>query len=325
MKLNRRRFTRLAAAAVALPAVSRFAWAQTYPTRPVRLIVPFAAGGPLDIQARLMAQWLSNQLDGQFVVENRAGAGGNIGTEDSHKGDTRWLTFLIVGASNTINPSLYAKLNFDPVRDLLPVANIGRVAGIMEVHPSVPAQTVPEFIALAKANPGTITMASGGVGTFQHLAGELFKMMAGVDLIHVPYRGAGPALTDLVAGQVQMMIDSITSSIEHVKAGRLRALGLSSAARWDMLPDIPAVAEFVPGYEAIGLAGVMAPRGTPVEIVERLNGEINRGLANPTIKARLAEWGLAPIPGSPADFGKFFAQEVEQWRKVISFSGAKAE
>jgi tripartite-type tricarboxylate transporter receptor subunit TctC len=325
MKLPRRQFLHLATGAAALPAASRFAWAQSYPSRPVRLIVPFAAGGPLDIQARLMAQWLSDRLGGQFVVENRAGAGGNVGTEAAIRAIPDGYTFLIVGASNAINPSLYAKLNFDPVRDLLPVANIGRVPGILEVHPSVPVKTITEFIAYAKANPGKITMASAGIGSFQHLSGELFKMMAGVDLVHVPYRGSGPALIDLVGGQVQMMIDSITSSIEHVKAGRLRALGVSSATRWELLPDVPAVTEFLPGYEAIGLTGVMTPRGTPVEIVGRLNREINAGLENPSIKARLAEWGLVTMPGSPTDFGKFFTQEIEKWAKVIKFSGAKAE
>jgi tripartite-type tricarboxylate transporter receptor subunit TctC len=325
MKLPRRQFLQLAAGAAALPVASRFAKAETYPSRPVRIIVAFAAGGPNDIITRLMAQWLSDRLGQQFVVENRPGAGGNIGTEAAIRAIPDGYTFLFVGASNAINPSLYAKLNFDPVRDLVPVAGIGRGPNFMEVNPAVPAKTVPEFIAYAKANPGKITMASAGVGSNQHLSGELFKMMAGVDLVHVPYRGAGPALIDLVAGQVQMMIDPVPSSIEHVKAGRLRALGVSSAARLDMLPDVPAVAEFVPGYEAIGLGGIMAPRNTPVEIVEKLNKEINAGLENPAMKARLAELGLVTLPGSPADFGKFFAQEIEKWGKVVKFSGAKAE
>jgi len=325
MNLPRRKFLHLAAGAAALSAAPRFASAQAWPARPVRFIVPFAAGGPLDIVARLIAQWLSDRLGGQFVVENRAGAGGNIGTEAAIRAIPDGYTFLVVGASNAINPSLYAKLNFDPVRDLVPVAGIGRGPGVMEINPSVPTKTVPEFIAYAKANPGKITMASGGVGTYQHLSGELFKMMTGVDLIHVPYRGSGPALIDLVSGQVQMMIDPMTSSIEHVKAGRLRALGVSSATRWDMLPDVPAVAEFVPGYETTGLWGLMAPTNTPAEIIERLNREINAGLENPAMNARFVELGVAAMPGSPADFGKFFAQEIEKWGKVVKFSGAKAE
>jgi tripartite-type tricarboxylate transporter receptor subunit TctC len=326
MKLpHRRQFLHLAAGAAALPAVPRIARAQTYPARSVRIIVAFAAGGPNDIITRLMAQWLSDRLGQQFVVENRPGAGGNIGTEAAIRATPDGYTFLFVGASNAINPSLYTKLNFDPVRDLVPVAGIGGGPNFLEVNPSVPAKTVPEFIAYAKANPGRITMASAGVGSNQHLSGELFKMMAGVDLVHVPYRGAGPALIDLVAGQVQMMIDPIPSSIEYVKAGRVRALGVSSAARLDMLPDIPAVAEFVPGYEAIGLGGIMAPRNTPVEIVEKLNKEINAGLENNVMKARLAELGLVTLPGSPADFGRLFAREIEKWGKAVKFSGAKAE
>jgi tripartite-type tricarboxylate transporter receptor subunit TctC len=323
--MNRRQFLHLVAGAAVLPTVSRDAWAQSYPTRPVHLIVAFAAGGPNDIIARLIAQWLSDRLGGQFVVENRTGAGGNIGTEAAIRAIPDGYTFLVVGASNAINPSLYAKLNFDPIRDLVPVAGIVTSPNVMEVHPSVPAKTVPEFIAYAKANPGKITMASSGIGSNQHMSGELFKFLAGVDLVHVPYRGAGPALIDLVGGQVQMMIDSIPSSIEYIKSGRLRALGVSSPARLDILPGIPALAEFVPGYEAAGLSGLCAPRNTPVEIIETVNKEINAGLENPAMKARFAELGAVPLPGSPADFGKFFAQEIEKWRKVVKFSGARAE
>jgi tripartite-type tricarboxylate transporter receptor subunit TctC len=325
MKIARRRFLHLAAGAVVLPAVSGVACAQSYPARPVRLIVAFAAGGPNDIIARLIAQWLSDRLGGQFIVENRTGAGGNIGTEAAIRAIPDGYTFLVVGASNAINPSLYAKLNFDPVRDLVPVAGIMASPNVMEVHPSVPTKTISEFIAFAKANPGKITMASSGIGSNQHMSGELFKLLAGVDLLHVPYRGAGPALIDLVGGQVQMMIDSIPSSIEYIKAGRLRALGVSSPARLDILPGVPALAEFVPGYEAAGLTGLCAPKGTPTEIIEIVNKEINAGLENPAMRARLIELGGVLLPGSPADFGRFFGQEIEKWRKVVKFSGAKAE
>jgi tripartite-type tricarboxylate transporter receptor subunit TctC len=302
VKLPRRTFLHLAAGAAVLPALVRVARSQVYPSRPVRIIVAFAAGGPNDIIARLIAQWLSDRLGQQFVVENRPGAGGNIGTEAATKATPDGYTLLLVGTSNTINPSLYDKLNFDTVRDLVPIACIIRGANVMEVHPSMPAKTIPEFIAYAKANPGKIAMASAGIGSNQHMSGELFKMLAGVDLVHVPYRGAGPALIDLVGGQVQFMIDAVVSSIGYIKSGSLRPLGVTSARRLDILPDIPTVAEFVPGYEASGIAGLMAPRNTPVEIIQKLNKEINAGLENPAIKARFAELGVTVTPGSPDRF-----------------------
>ena len=325
MKLPRRQFLHLAAGAAALPAVLRVAWAQTYPTRPVRFIVGFAAGGPTDIIARLIAQWLSERLGGQFVVENRAGAGGNIGTEAVARAIPDGYTFLVMGGSNAINPSLYAKLNFDPIRDFVPVAGIVRSAGIVEVSPSFPAKTISEFINYAKANPGRITMASGGVGSYQHLSGELFKMMAGVDVVHVPYRGAGPALIDLIAGQVQMTIDPIPSSIEYIRAGQLRALAVTSAEPSELLPGVPTVSEFVPGYETFGFNGLSAYKNTPPEIIEMLNRVINTAFKNPVMRARLADLGATPLPGSPADYGKFYAQEIEKWGKAVKFSGAKAE
>jgi tripartite-type tricarboxylate transporter receptor subunit TctC len=326
MRLPRRKFLHLTAGAAVLPAASYSAKAQTYPTRPVRFIVPFAAGGPLDILARLIAQGLSDRLGQQFVVENRTGAGGNIGTEAATRAIPDGYTFLVVGASHAINRSLYSKLSFDVVRDLVPVAGIMRGPNVLEVHPSVPAKTVPEFIAYARSNPGKITMASAGVGTNQHMSGELFKMLAGVDLVHVPYnRGAGAALIDLLGGQVHMMIDSIPSSVEYIKAGKLRALGVTSATRLDILPDIPAVTESVPGYEANGLAGLLAPKNTPAEIIEKLNREINAALGDPAMKARFAELGGIPMPGSPADFKTFFAQETEKWGQVVKFAGIKPE
>jgi tripartite-type tricarboxylate transporter receptor subunit TctC len=323
MKLLRRRFLQLAgAAALTTPRVAR---AQTWPARPVRLIVTFAAGGPNDIIARLMAQWLSDRLGQQVVVENRTGAGGNIGTEAAAKAVPDGYTFLVMGASNAINPTLYAKLNFDPLRDLMPVAGILRSPNVLEINPGVPAKTVPEFIAYAKANPGKITMASAGIGSNQHMSGEYFKMLAGVDLVHVPYRGASQALTDLMGGQVKMMIDPIPSSIEHIKAGRLRALATTGTERSKLLPDLPTVCEFIPGYEASGFTGLSAPKNTPPEAVETLNREINAAFENPSIKARFADWGATPLPGSPADFGRFFAQEIEKWGKVVKFADARQE
>jgi tripartite-type tricarboxylate transporter receptor subunit TctC len=314
-----------AAGAMALPARSRVAWAQSYPTRPVRFIVGFAAGGPNDMIARLLGQWLSDRLGQQFVVENRTGAGGNIGAEAAAKAIPDGYTFLVMGASNAINPSLYAKLNFDPVRDLVPVAGVLRNPNVLVINPAVPAKTVPEFIAYAKANPGKITMASAGIGSNQHLSGEFFKMLAGVNLVHVPYRGGGPALIDLIGGQVQMMIDPIPSSIEYIRAGKLRALATTGAERSELLPDLPTISESVPGYEASGFTGISAPKNTSPEIIERLNREINSAFENPTIKARFADWGATPLPGSPTDFGTFFAQEIDKWGKVVKFSGARAE
>ncbi|MGE5780427.1 MAG: Bug family tripartite tricarboxylate transporter substrate binding protein, partial [Hyphomicrobiales bacterium] len=313
MKLPRRYFLHLAAGAAALPAVSRVARAQAYPTRPVRLIVPVAPGGAYDLVARLMGQWLSEQLGQPFIIENRPGAGTNIGTEAVVRAPADGYTLLLVAAANAINATLYDKLNFNFIRDIAPVAGITRAPEVMVVHPSVPAKTVPEFIAYAKANPGKLTMASGGIGSLSHVAGELFKMMAGVDMVHVPYRGQGPALTDLLGGQVQVMFAITVASIEYIKTGRLRALAVTAATRSDALPDIPTVGEFVLDYEASNWFGVCAPKATPAEIVDKLNKEINASLAEPKIKARLAEWGATALPGSPADFGKLIAEETEKW------------
>jgi tripartite-type tricarboxylate transporter receptor subunit TctC len=323
MRFPRRRFLHLAAGAVMLPAMPRVARAQSYPSRPVRWIVGFAAGGPQDIVARLLAQYLSERLGQQFVIENRAGAGGNIGTEAVVRSPADGYTMLMIGPSATINATLYDNLNFVFLRDVAPVASIIRTSNVMEVHPSFPAKTVPEFIAYAKANPGKINMASAGSGSSQHMAGELFKMMAGVDMVHVPYRGAAPALTDLLAGQVQVMFDNMTSSVEHVRAGRLRGLAVTTAARSDALPDLPIVGNFVPGYEASGIYGIGVPKDTPHEIVDKLNREINAALGDPKIKARLADLGGLILSGTSGDFGKVLAEEVEKWGKVVKFSGAK--
>jgi tripartite-type tricarboxylate transporter receptor subunit TctC len=325
MKLPRRNFLHLAAGAAALPAVSRFANAQSYPSRPVRLIVPFAPGGGFDILARLIGQWLSERLGQPFVIENRPGANGNIGTEAVVRASPDGYTLLMAGAYNAINATLYDKLNFNFIRDIAAVAGLVRVPNVMVVHPSVPATTVPEFIAYAKANPGRISMASAGNGAPSHVSGELFKMLAGVDMVHVPYRGSGPAVTDLLSGQVQVMFVAITSSIEYIKAGRLRALGVTTTTRSEALPDIPTVGEFLPGYEASGWYGIGAPNGTRAEIVDKLNKEINAALADPKLKARLADLGNAPLALSPADFGKFIADETEKWAKVVKFAGLKPE
>jgi len=325
MQLPRRRFLSLAAGAVAAPVVSRFAWAQTYPARPVRVIVGFAAGGPTDITARLIAQWLTERLGQQFIIDNRPGAGSNIGTEAVVRAPPDGYTLLIVGATNAVNTTLYEKLTFNLIRDIVPVAGIIRVPLIMEVHPSVPVKTVPEFIAYAKANPGKINMASGGNGTTLHVSGELFKMMTGVDMIHVPYRGAGPMLIDLLGGQVQVAFDPMPSSIEHVRAGRLRPLAVTTAIRSEALPDVPPVGDFVPGYESSTWYGVGAPRNTPPEIVEKLNREINSALADPKMKARLADLGNVGLSLSPAEFGQLIADETEKWSKVVKFSGARPD
>jgi tripartite-type tricarboxylate transporter receptor subunit TctC len=323
MRVPRRHFLRLAAGAALLPAMPRVARAQSYPSRPVRWIVGFAAGGPQDIVARLLAQQLSERLGQQFVIENRAGAGGNIGTEAVVRSPADGYTMLMIGPSATINATLYDNLSFVFLRDIAPVASIIRTSNVMEVHPSFPAKTVPEFIAYAKANPGKINMASAGSGSSQHMAGELFKMMAGVDMVHVPYRGAAPALTDLLAGQVQVMFDNLTSSVEHVRAGRLRGLAVTTAARSEALPDLPIVGDFVPGYEASGIYGIGMPKDTPHDIVDKLNREINAALADPKIKARLADLGGLILSGSSGDFGNVLAEEVEKWGKVVKFSGAK--
>jgi tripartite-type tricarboxylate transporter receptor subunit TctC len=323
MRLPRRHFLHLAAGAAVLPAMPRLARAQSYPARPVRWIVGFAAGGPQDIVARLLAQYLSERLGQQFVIENRSGAGGNIGTETVVRAPADGYTILMIGPSATINATLYDNLSFVFLRDIAPVASIMRTSNVMEVNPSLPVKTVPEFIAYAKANPGKINMASAGSGTSQHMAGELFKMMAGVDMVHVPYRGAAPALTDLLAGQVQVMFDNMTSSVEHVRAGRLRGLAVTTAARSEALPDLPTVGDFVPGYEASGIYGIGVPRETPPDIVDKLNREFNAALSDPKIKARLADFGGLILPGTSADFAKALAEEVEKWGKVVKFSGAK--
>jgi len=323
--LHRRQFLHLAVGAAALPAVSRIAPAQAYPSRPVRIIVGFAAGGVADITARLMGQWLSERLGQQFLVENRPGAGGNIGVEAVVRAPADGHTLLLIDASAAVNATLYDKLNFNLVSDIAPVSGFIRAPYIMEVNPSFPAKTVPEFIAYAKTNPSKINMASAGNGSIPHVAGELFKMMAGVNMLHVPYRGAVPALTDLLGGQVQLYFVSMPASIEYIKAGQLRALAVTTATRSQALPDIPTVGEFMPGYEASGWQGVGAPRNTPAEIVDKLNKEINVALADPKMKARLADLGGTVLPGTPADFGKFIAAETEKWGKVIKFAGIKSE
>jgi tripartite-type tricarboxylate transporter receptor subunit TctC len=326
MKLpHRRQFLHLAAGAAALPAVSRMAWAEIYPSRPVRMVAPFAAGGGADILARLIGQWLSERLGQPFVIENRPGAAGNIGTEAVVKSSPDGYTLLLAGSPNTINATLYDKLNFNFIRDIAPVAGIVRFPFVMAVHPSVPAKTVPEFIAHAKANPGKINMASGGIGATPHVAGELFQMMTGVRMIHVPYRGAAPALTDLLAGQVQVYFANTVASIEYIRAGKLRPLAVTTATRSEVLPDIPTVGEFVPGYEASGWSGIGSPKNTPSQIVDKLNAETNAGLADPNMKVRLADLGGTVLAGSPADFGRHIADETEKWARVIRAANIKPE
>jgi tripartite-type tricarboxylate transporter receptor subunit TctC len=308
-----------------LPAVSRFAWAQAYPSRPVRIVVGVAPGSANDILARLMGQWLSERLDQPFIIENRPGAGTNIGTETVVRAPADGYTLLLVATSSAINATLYDKLNFVFLRDIAPVASLIRQPQVLLVHPSIPAKTVPEFIAYAKANPGKISMASPGIGTSPHLAGELFKMMAGVDIVHVPYRGGAPAITDMLAGQVQMMIPVPSTSIEFIRQGTLRPLAVTTATRWGALPDIPTVAEFLSGYEVSTWFGIGAPRNTPAEIIDKLNKEINAGLADAKMRTRLDDLGGTVLPGSPAEFGKLIADETEKWEKVIKFAGIKAE
>src|SRR5437870_4557453 len=325
MKLPRRQFLHLAAGAAVLPALSRVATAQAYPSRPVRLIVGFPAGGPTDITARVMAQWLSERLGQQAVVANRAGAGSNIAAEGVVNAPPDGYTLLLVGATNAINATLYDKLNFNLIRDIAPVSGIIRVPLVMEVHPSVPVRSVPEFIAYAKANPGKINLGSGGNGTTTHVAGELLKLMAGIDMVHVPYRGGAPMLIDLLGGQVQVTFDPMPSAIEYVRSGKLRALAVTTATRSEALPDLPTVADVLPGYEASTWYGVGAPRNTPSEIIAKLNIEINAALADPKMKARLADLGGMVLAGSAADFGKLIAEETEKWGKVIRAAGIKAE
>ena len=325
MKLPRRTFLCLAAGAATLPVVSRVARAQTYPTRPVRWVVAAGAGSTADIVVRLMGQWLSERLGQPFVVEHRPGAGANIGTEAVVRAPADGYTLLLVNPANAINATLYDKLNFNFIRDIAPVAELIRGPFVMLVNPSFPANTVPEFIAYAKAHPGTINFASGGTGFASHLAGELFKAMTGVNMVHVPYRGQAPAMTDLLAGQVQVMFDPVVSSIAHIRPGKLRPLAVTTSTRSEALPDIPTVGEFLPGYEASVWFGAGVPKITPTEIVDRLNKEINDALADPKIKARLADLGGTVLPGSPADFGKLIADETEKWGKVIRAANIKPE
>ena len=324
MNLARRHFLQLGAAAIAVSAVSPTAGAQSYPTRPVRWIVGYPPGGATDITARLIGQWLSERLGQPFVIENRAGASGNIGTELVAKAAPDGYTLLLVNAGNTINETFYDKLNFAFLRDITAVASIVRVPLMMLTNPSTPIKTVPEFIAYAKSNPGKLNMASPGIGTPHHVAGELFKMMANVEMIHVPYRGSTPALTDLIGEQVQVTFDPLPSSIGHVRSGQLRALAVTTATRSDTLPDVPTVSEFVPGFEASAWYGVGMPRKSPGEIIDKLNVEINAALADPKIKTRLADLGGAVIPGPPASFGKLIAEEIEKWGKVIRTADIKA-
>ena len=319
---HRRNFLHLAAGAAALPVVSRIATAQTYPTRPVHLIAPFPPGGSIDLTARLIGQWLTERLGQQVVIENRPGAGGNIGSEAAMNSTPDGYTLLLCSVANAISITLYDKLNYD-FRDVAPVAAISRAPNVMEVNPTVPAKTVLEFIAYAKANPGKINMASPGIGTSGHLSGELFKLLTGINMQHVPYRGSAPMLTDLLAGQVQVTFDNLQPSMPHINAGTLRALAVTTATRSEALPNLPTVGDFVPGYEASTWNGVCAPRNAPVEIVGTLNREINAGLADPTIKARLAEMGAWVLPGPPADCGKLIADEIEKWSKVIHAGNIK--
>jgi tripartite-type tricarboxylate transporter receptor subunit TctC len=325
MKLPRRHFVHLAASAVAMPALSHFAWAQTYPAKPVRFVVGYAAGGGNDIAARVMGQWLSERLGQSFVIENRPGAGTNIATEAVVNAPADGHTLLLVNVSNAVNATLYDKLSYNFIRDIAPVAGVTRVANVMLVNPSFPAKTVTEFINYAKANPDKINMGSGGVGSTNQISGELFKMLAGVKMVHVPYRGASPALADLMGGQVQVLFIAVTSSIEYIKAGKLRALAVTTAARSHALPDLPTLAEFVPGYEDSSWYGIGVPKKTPVEIIEKLNKEVNLALTDPKMQARLAELGGTVLAGSPDDFGKLIAEETDKLGMVVKFAGIKPE
>ena len=325
MKFPRRIVLRLAAGAVALPAVLRVARAQAYPSRPIQILVGFPAGGTPDILTRIIGQWLQDRLGQPVVVDDRPGASSNIATEAVVRSAADGYTLLAAGSPNAINATLYQKLNYNFIRDIAPVASIVRLPDVMVVNPEFPAKTVPEFIAYAKANPGKLAMASAGNGTSGHVAGELFKMMAGVDLLHVPYRGGPPAVTDLLGGRVQVLFDVLTNSLELIRTGKLRALAVTTAERCEALPDIPTVAEFVPGYEASYWTGLAAPRGTPTEIVEKLNNEINAALADPKIKARITDLGGTVLVGSTADFGKLIAAETDKWAKVIKIANIKVE
>jgi len=321
--IHRRQLLRLSAACAALPAASRLAFADNYPTRPVRILIATSAGGSTDIAARVIGQWLTERLGQSFVVENRPGGGNNIGTEAAVRAPADGYTLLMANTVNAINATLYDNLGYSFVTDMAPVAILMRTALLMQVHPSVPAKTAAQFIDYAKANPGKINMGSGGNGATGHVSGELFKMMAGVKMVHVPYRGESLALTDLIAGQVQVVFTTIGSSIQYIRAGQLRALAVTTTTRSDALPEVPPLADAVPGYEASGWNGMCAPRGTPVEIIDKLNREINAGLTDPKIKARFEDLGSPPVTGTPAEFGKIIAEDTEKWAKVIRFSGAK--
>jgi tripartite-type tricarboxylate transporter receptor subunit TctC len=325
MRLARRQLLQLAAGAAALPALSQSARAQAYPSRPVRIIAGFAAGGGVDITARLIGEWLSERLGQSFVTENRAGAGGNIGTEAVVNAAPDGYTLLLATIPNAVNATLYEKLNFNFIRDIAPVGGIIRVPQVILVHPSVPAKTIPEFIAYAKANPEKINMGSAGSGSAPHLAGVLFSYLTGIKMVHVPYRGQGPALADLLSGQVQVFFATTPGMTDFIRSGRLRALAVTTASRAEVLPELPTVGDFVPGYEASQWYGLGAPKGTPAEIVDKLNKEINAALINAGMKARFAEIGGAALAGSPAEFGRFIADETEKWGKVVTFAGIKAE
>jgi tripartite-type tricarboxylate transporter receptor subunit TctC len=325
MKFRRRTFLHLAAGAAALPVLSRTARAQSYPARPVRMMVGFAAGQSIDIVARIMGQWLAERLGQQFVIENRPGAGGNVATEMVVRASPDGYTLIVIGANNAINATLYEKLNFNVLRDIVPVASIYRVPQVMVVNPSFPAKTLPEFLSHAKANPGKIDCASAGTGSVAHVSAELFKMMTGISMQHVPYRGAPPALTDLIGGQVHVMFDNMPSSLPHIREGRLRPLGVSSPARLEFLPDVPPIAEFVPGYQTEAWAGLGAPKDTPAEIVATINREVRLGLEDARVRARILDIGAQVLSLSPAEFGKHLADETEKWGRVVKFAGAKAE
>ena len=325
MKLPRRQLLYLTAGAAALPAVTRIARAQTYPTRLVRIIVGFPAAGTTDIAARIIGQWLSERLGQQFIIENRPGAGGNIGAEAAVRAPADGYTLLMAGTPNAINATLYEKLNFNFIRDIAPVAGVMRFPQVLDVNPSVPVKTVPEFIAYAKANPGKLNMGSGGVGSPQHVAGELFKMTTGVNLVHVPYRGGAPAVSDLLGGQLHVIFDALPESIEYIGTGKLRPLAVTTAMRSAVLPDVPTVNEFVTGYEAAGWQVLGAPKNTPMEIVNKLNNEINAGLADARIKARFGDLASTVFPGSPLDFVQFIAEETDKWGKVVKFAGIRAD
>jgi tripartite-type tricarboxylate transporter receptor subunit TctC len=325
MRISRRKFLHLSAGVAALPAASPRASANTYPTRPVRILAGFAAGGGVDITARIIGQWLSDRLGRSFITENRPGAGGNIATDLVVNAPADGYTLLLSTVPNAVNATLYENLGFDFMRDTAPVAGIIRVAMVVLVHPSVPANTLPEFLSYVKANPGKVNMASAGIGSAPHMAGELFNFMAGVKMVHVPYRGQGPALADLLGGQVQVLFATTPGITDYIKSGRLRALGVTTASRVDVLPDVPPIGDVVAGYEASQWYGLCAPRKTPMEIVELLNREINAGLADPGVKARLADLGGEPLPGSPSAFGAFIGEETAKWAKVVSFAGIKAQ